>query len=41
MGNKVRLTNVRVFVLNWESQSMFEIKRLPSLPLGSLVTSPS
>jgi hypothetical protein len=37
LANKVPLTNVRVFVLNWESASMFEIKRAPSVPLGTRI----
>ena len=37
VANKVPLTNVRVFVLNWESHSMFEIKRTPSVPLGTRI----
>jgi hypothetical protein len=35
VANKVPLTNVRVFALNWETHSIFEIKRMPSVPLGT------
>jgi hypothetical protein len=34
---KVPLTNVRVFVLNWESHRMAEIKWMPSVPLGQRI----
>jgi hypothetical protein len=37
VANKVPLTNVRVFSLNWESRSMFELKRMPSVPLGTRI----
>ncbi|HYV64903.1 MAG TPA: hypothetical protein VE964_01590 [Myxococcales bacterium] len=37
VANKIPLSNVRVFVLNWESHSMFEVKRMPSVPLGTRI----